>query len=222
MAARNPAALSEILGIPSSSVPSTPTAQPTPAPTPTLTAIEEGLVKQTTASQSVADYFKMKLLAKSGGGSGSVTPDGEGERRGLGAFRLRYAEEGDEDEEERPRMGLGAGSAFAGMFASASVKEVVSVDAEETPEARDEDAKRERKAAKDERRRAKDERRRLRAEAKAKALAEAADEVPATSLAPAVVEVEAKRGAGKTKTAGGDAEIAGENKSGRKRRKAVE
>ncbi|KAI0061157.1 hypothetical protein BV25DRAFT_800432 [Artomyces pyxidatus] len=180
LASRDPAALSEILGIPSSSLPSTPfasSALPTAAPSPIpaeSNPLEQSLHKQTTATQSVADYFKAKLAAKSRSStSGSATPAAPARaeeeptpRLGLGASRAILP-----DADEPVRMGIGASSKFAAMFAPAreavvaDVKQTEVVVTEVAVEEESARTKSERKRAKEERRKAKEERRRKKLEA---------------------------------------------------------
>ncbi|KZV64315.1 hypothetical protein PENSPDRAFT_615618 [Peniophora sp. CONT] len=185
LAASDSTAMSEILGVSSSSLPSTPVPAPAaPASQPSL-ADDLPLEKLTTSTFSVADYFKAKLAerstAKRTPSSSSSTPVEEGEeekpRMGLG-MRARV-----EDEEEGPvRMGLGASSKFASMamFAPARTEtvveekdvimedDVVVVKEEVVVESLDEgDEKEERRKAKEARKAEKAERKRLKAERKA-------------------------------------------------------
>lgn len=172
LASRTPAALSEILGIPSSSIPATPAApSPLSALTPSAPATpadaEADLQKLTTATQSVADYFKAKLAARARA-SGSATPvvkeeardeEDDAPRMGLGASRSRSAVF---DERGSAQVGIEASSKFAAVFSAAQdagrtkVEEASateSVQAEGGEEGEDEKSRR--KRAKEERRKEK-------------------------------------------------------------------
>ncbi|KAJ3852655.1 hypothetical protein EV368DRAFT_73911 [Lentinula lateritia] len=146
--------ISEILGIASSSSSSFATPMTAATPSGTLTPLDQdvlGLVKLTTSTKSVSEYFKERLLVKSSGNSSlsssTVTPetnaraadDSESEdapRAGLGSYRNLTRDNGDLD--DTPRGGLGSTRApttftsaastlqsgmskFASMLTSASV-----------------------------------------------------------------------------------------------------
>ncbi|KAJ3863932.1 hypothetical protein EV359DRAFT_73345 [Lentinula novae-zelandiae] len=122
--------ISEILGIASSSSSSSATPMTAATPSGTLTPLDQdvlGLVKLTTSTKSVSEYFKERLLVKTSGNSSplssTVTPetnaraadDSENEdtpRVGLGSYRNLTRD----DLDDTPRM-----SKFASMFTSASV-----------------------------------------------------------------------------------------------------
>ncbi|KAJ3933012.1 MAG: hypothetical protein NXY57DRAFT_1000479 [Lentinula lateritia] len=144
--------ISEILGIASSSSSSSATPMTAATPSGTLTPLDQdvlGLVKLTTSTKSVSEYFKERLLVKTSGNSSplssTVTPetnaraadDSENEdtpRVGLGSYRNLTRD----DLDDTPRGGLGSTRAstkftsaastfqsgmskFASMFTSASV-----------------------------------------------------------------------------------------------------
>ncbi|KAA1470708.1 hypothetical protein DENSPDRAFT_864777 [Dentipellis sp. KUC8613] len=192
LASRTPAALSEILGIPSSSIPSTPV--PAAPEMPKLTDPNEGIAeleemqKLTKATLSVADYFKEKLLAKSrpasanpsSSSSTARTPDAYDEdeerpRVGLGARGGLGSYTSNDDEPNRGGMGIGiAGSSkFAAMFSRASdgagaatmtLEEQIEVVMEDvTATVETNDEKAERRKAKEERKREKEEKKKRRA-----------------------------------------------------------
>ncbi|ETW75040.1 hypothetical protein HETIRDRAFT_57064 [Heterobasidion irregulare TC 32-1] len=172
LASRTPAALSEILGIPSSSIPATPAA---PSPLSTLTPSAPAtpadaaadLQKLTTATQSVADYFKAKLAARARG-SGSATPvvkeetrdeEDDAPRMGLGASRSRSAVF---DERGSAQAGIEASSKFGAVFSAAQdadhtkVEEAPATDSVQAEGGVEgEDEKSMRKRAKEERRKEK-------------------------------------------------------------------
>ncbi|VDC01504.1 unnamed protein product [Peniophora sp. CBMAI 1063] len=186
LAASDSAAMSEILGVSSSSVPST------PVPVSTLTSTSDEpehapLEKLTTSTFSVADYFKAKLAERSTAKrpSASSTPvvndDDEEEkpRMGLG-MRARPADE----EDSTPRMGLGSTSKFASMAMFAPAQTSATVVEEKEVAIQDDvvvvkeevivesvDGQDEEKSSKEERRKAKEarkaEKKRLKAERKA-------------------------------------------------------
>lgn len=195
LAAIDSTAMSEILGVSSSSLPSTPV--PVPATPSSAPAIDDlPLEKLTTSTFSVADYFKAKLAERSTAKrpSSSSTPvEEEGEekpRMGLG-MRARGGEE-----EAPVRMGLGASSKFASMamFAPAQTQTVVEekdvIMQEDVVVVKEEvivesvDEKEERRKAKEARKTEKAERKRLKAERKALKAAsdEVVEEAPGTHM----------------------------------------
>jgi len=160
LAANTPNVLSEILGISSSSSSSSP---PTPALVEEEATVSPAMEQLTTATQSVAEYFKAKLAAKSDVQfSFARTPSSTDEqctpRMGLG-MRARV-----EDNQTYP--GINMASTFSAMFAPAEV--ITSVTEEETLRGEaSSDVKNEgRKQAREARRLEKAERKRLKAESK--------------------------------------------------------
>ncbi|KAF8178520.1 hypothetical protein K438DRAFT_1264380 [Mycena galopus ATCC 62051] len=137
IASKSAASIAEILGV----APSSNTSM-TATPEGTLTPYEDDvpLEKLTTATKSVADYFKDKLLAKAGK-SMSVTPtpseaikteiDYDMPRGGLGSSRVKL--EPKEEDEPPARMGLGLSkmSMMSSFFAASTsaVKEEPAVEA---------------------------------------------------------------------------------------------
>ncbi|KAJ3908214.1 hypothetical protein F5879DRAFT_1007839 [Lentinula edodes] len=146
--------ISEILGIASSSSSSFATPITAAPPSGTLTPLDQdvlGLVKLTTSTKSVSEYFKERLLVKTSGNSSplssTVTPESnaravdeseseDAPRAGLGSSRNLTRDTGDLD--DTPRGGLGSSrtsttftsaastfqsgmSKFESMFTSASV-----------------------------------------------------------------------------------------------------
>ncbi|KAI0314673.1 hypothetical protein OF83DRAFT_422024 [Amylostereum chailletii] len=168
LASCTPSALSEILGIPSSS--STPAPVST-VPTSTLEPMSDmhTMERLTTSTQSVADYFKAKLQAKMGTRSsslGAATPERGSDyddtpKMGLGMSRRT----GSEDDVEPVRTGIGATSMFSAMFTQArEVKTEPDLMGEEALPAV---IKEEADQSNEDRRRAKEEKRRKKAERKA-------------------------------------------------------
>lgn len=128
LASKNATAISEILGVASSSstiLTPAPSAYPsttndTPTSASATPSSELKLQDITTSTKSVMDYFREKLAAKSNiasyttatisaNNSSAPEPDDYDERpRGLGASRLRVETTYHVDYEDRPRYGLGA------------------------------------------------------------------------------------------------------------------
>jgi Pin2-interacting protein X1 len=188
MAASNSTALAEILGIPSSSTSSLSSRYPstaiTPSFTPTPAGEQEPLQTLTTSSQSVGDYFKAKLSAKThrerqpAVGDNASTPrdeDDDDHRPGLGlgrgASRMPVMD-GSDEEQALGGIGVSSSSKFAAMFKPSQVatdsredNATAAIEARDTADQDDDHRKREKKRAKEERRREKEVRRRRKAEA---------------------------------------------------------
>ncbi|KAJ7209670.1 hypothetical protein GGX14DRAFT_452525 [Mycena pura] len=132
LASKSAAAISEILGIAA-----TPSAETTTTTTPqgSLTPYDDGveLEKLQTSKQSVADYFKDKLLTKAGkSGSVTCTPpaevdDRDAPRGGLGSSRVALKVKTDEAVDARMGLGLSKlSSMMAAAFSAASTSVAVS------------------------------------------------------------------------------------------------
>ncbi|KAH9935508.1 uncharacterized protein B0H18DRAFT_951037 [Fomitopsis serialis] len=151
MASKSATAIAEILGVPSSSVP-TPSLSDSPDPSASSSALDTpasgpaALKMQdlTTSNKSVMDYFRDKLAAKSNRASDSSTPasaemptsDDYDERPrgglGLGASRLRVETVEVEDYDDRPRGGLGSSKLAVSMSAMSFVQSATQVEEEGT------------------------------------------------------------------------------------------
>ena len=142
----------------------------------------------TTSSQSVGDYFKAKLSAKThrerqpATGNNASTPtwneDDDDRRPGLGlghgASRMPVMD-GSDEAQARGGIGASSSSKFAAMFTPSQVATdsrddnaaaaIELVEARDTADQDDDHRKRDKKRAKEERRREKEERRRRKAEA---------------------------------------------------------
>ncbi|KAJ6593591.1 hypothetical protein B0H19DRAFT_976474 [Mycena capillaripes] len=158
MASKSATSIAEILGIAP-----TPTSTATATPEGTLTPYEDEvpLEKLTTATKSVADYFKEKLLAKAGKSGATPTPfqaiktemDDDAPRRGLGSSRVKLEAKDEEPVDPPVRMGLGLSklsSMMASSFSAASTSVLVTEDVkiEEEDAKVEEDAKRKEKKGK--------------------------------------------------------------------------
>lgn len=112
--------MDEILGISSSSA--TPQSTPSASMTPTTSEdTPNTLEKITISSKSVADYFKERLLAKSGATSSSPLSTSADDtaapsRRGIGSGSFGIQD--NETRDDAPRMGLGM-SKFGSLMSSA-------------------------------------------------------------------------------------------------------
>ncbi|KAF7298096.1 G-patch domain-containing protein [Mycena chlorophos] len=131
IASKSAAAISEILGVASSSA--TPSTSATPQGTLTPLNDEPAVELITTSKTSVADYFKDKLLAKSSKPAATLSEEDEAPRGGIGASRGFSAKAESDGYDAMPRVGLGGGSSklsslMASAFSSAAAAPTANID----------------------------------------------------------------------------------------------
>ncbi|KAG7090992.1 hypothetical protein E1B28_010059 [Marasmius oreades] len=115
MASKSASAISEILGISSTSTSSATTAVATPTGSLTPIDSEPTLEKLTISTKSVSDYFLERLSTRTSGITAASTRTSAAThentaRGGLGSLR-RTSNDGSDDEDRTPRGGLGANQA---------------------------------------------------------------------------------------------------------------